>query len=101
MPPIVASCSMPGCQAPAKYKLGAPWSDGRVQELKNYGLACDDHLAPLFQTAEGRRAEYKAAPGETVDEIHIYQYSPGQLDKQHPRLVELERSCRSSVSGRS
>ena len=95
----VVCCSMSDCAKPAQYKLGAPWSNGRVSELKNYGLACADHLGALFRAAEDRRAQYKAAPGESIDQIHIYHYELGQLDKQHPRLVELEQTCRSWGAG--
>ena len=95
----IVTCSMSDCQKPAQYKLGAPWSNGRVSELKNYGLACEEHLGPLFRSAEDRRAQYKAAPGETIDHIHIYRYETGQLDKQHPRLVEQEEKCRSWGAG--
>jgi hypothetical protein len=47
---------MPDCDAAAKYKIAAPWSDGQFKELKTYGHACADHLVPIFRDAEDRRA---------------------------------------------
>jgi hypothetical protein len=99
MPRTIVTCSMPNCQKPVQYKLGAPWSDGSVRELKNYGLSCAAHVGELFRAAETRRAQYQPARGETIDKIHIYHYESGQLDREHPRLVELEESCRSGGPG--
>lgn len=99
MSKTIVHCSMPDCQRPATYKIAAPWSDGRYSELKTYGHACEDHLGAVFRAAEERRAKYKAAPGESVDEIGIYRYQKGWLDWQLHRLWGLEENYRSWGSG--
>ena len=99
MPITVVRCSMPGCREPATYKVAAPWSDGQFSELKTYGHACAEHLGPVFREAEERRATYRPAPGETVDEIGIYRYKDGWLDWQLQRLGDLEENYRSWGSG--
>jgi hypothetical protein len=96
---IVVRCSMPECEEPAAYKIAAPWSDGQFSELKTYGHACAKHLGPVFRDADIRRARYKSAPGESVDEIRIYRYEPGRRDRQLQRLGELEKNYRSWGSG--
>jgi hypothetical protein len=90
---------MPECREPARYKVAAPWSDGRFSELKTYGHACAEHLPPVFRAAEERRATYKPAPGETVDEIGIYRYETGWLDWQLQRESDLEERYRSWGAG--
>jgi hypothetical protein len=99
MLPSVVRCSMPDCGAPAEYKIAAPWSDGRFSELKTYGHACSRHIGPVYRDADLRRATYKAAPGESVDEIGIYRFEPGRRDRQLERRRELEKTYRSWGSG--
>jgi hypothetical protein len=95
----VVRCSMPDCQESAVYKIAAPWSDGRFSELKTYGHACSKHLGPVFRDSDIRRARYKAAPGESIDELAIYRYEPGRRDRQLQRLRDLEKTYRSWGSG--
>ena len=99
MLPTVVRCSLPDCGEPAVYKIAAPWSDGQFSELKTYGHACSKHLGQVFRDADLRRAKYRPAPGETVDELAIYQYEPGRRDRQLKRLWGLEENCRSWGSG--
>jgi hypothetical protein len=99
MLPTVVHCSMPDCQEPAAYKIAASWSDGRFSELKTYGHACSKHLGPVFRDADLRRATYRSAAGETVDELAIYRYEPGRRDRQLQRLHDLEKTYRSWGSG--
>jgi hypothetical protein len=99
MSTTVVRCSQPSCREPAAYKVAAPWSDRRFSELKTYGHACAEHLGPVFRAAEDRRATYQPAPGESVEDIHIYRYEKGLLDKQLQRLPELEENYRSWGSG--
>ena len=47
-------CSAPGCDRPALYKIAAIWSDGTSRELKNYGLACENHRDLQLSAARGR-----------------------------------------------
>jgi hypothetical protein len=92
---MIVRCSVPGCGAPASYKIAAPWSDGSFSELKTYGFACPDHLRVVFREAELRREAYPPSPGETVEEIGIYRYEQGKRDRQLQRLWGLEESYRS------
>jgi hypothetical protein len=99
MSKIVVRCSQPNCSEPAAYKVAARWSDRQFSELKTYGHACAEHLGPVFRAAEDRRATYRPAPGESVDEIRIYRYESGLRDRQLQRLPELEENYRSWGSG--
>jgi hypothetical protein len=90
---------MPECEEPAVYKIAAPWSDGRFSELKTYGHACAEHLGAIFRAAEERRATYKPAPGESVEEMGIYRSHNGWSGKQLERLWGLEENYRSWGSG--
>jgi hypothetical protein len=99
MLPTVVRCSLPDCGEPAVYKIAAPWSDGQFSELKTYGHACTKHLGPVFRDADLRRATYRSAPGETVDELGIYRYEAGKRDRQLQRLRDLEKTYRSWGSG--
>ena len=95
----IVRCSLPDCREPATYKIAAPWSDGRFSELKTYGHACPAHLGPVFRAAEERRATYRPAAGESVDEIGIYRFEHGWLDWELRRATELEKGHRSWGSG--
>ena len=88
-------CSLPGCGEAAAYKIAATWSDGNLAELKSYGFACADHLGPVFRDAERRHMTYRAAAGESIEEIGIYKYEPGKRDRQLQRLWGLEENYRS------
>lgn len=78
-------CSVAGCENRASYKVGAVWTDGTSRELKNYGLACDEHRAELLERARASRASIKTAEGETVGPVELYQLISGRRDSQLPR----------------
>jgi hypothetical protein len=42
-------CGKSRCGKPATHKIASPWSYGRFQELKCYGLACSEHFADTFR----------------------------------------------------
>jgi hypothetical protein len=88
-------CSIEECREPARYKIAAPWSDGRFSELKTYGFACSNHVGAVFRRAEARREDYPRTPGETVEEMAIYRYEQGKRDRQLQRLWGLEENYRS------
>lgn len=88
-------CAASGCDQLATYKIAAAWSDGTFSELKTYGHACAWHLGEIFRAAEARRASYRPAEGETLDELGIYKFEPGKLDRQLQRLWGLEENYRS------
>ena len=94
MTEMIVRCSASNCAEPAGYKVAAPWSDGRFSELKTYGHACHEHLGQVFRDAESRRRGYRAARGESVDEIGIYRYERGKPDRRLERLWGLEENYR-------
>jgi hypothetical protein len=88
----VVRCSEPDCDEPAKYKIAAPWSDGRFWELKTYGFACADHLRDVLRSAEMRWLEYEPVRGEAVHEIGVYRYETGKSDRQLERDQDIEQT---------
>lgn len=88
----VVLCSEPCCEAPAVYKIAAPWSDGRFSELKTYGFACVDHLRDVLRSAETRWLDYEPVKGEVVQDIGIYRYERGKSDRQLQRDQDIEDS---------
>jgi hypothetical protein len=95
MSKTIVECSAAGCGHPAAYKIAAAWSDGTFSELKTYGHACPAHLGEVFRAAEARRASYRPAEGESIDELGIYKFEPGKRDRQLQRLWGLEENYRS------
>ena len=81
-------CSALGCDRAAVYKVAAPWSDGTSRELKNYGLACDQHRAAQLARARAHRAGLNLAEGETVGDVGLYQLLPGVRDTELTRLPD-------------
>ena len=74
-------CSVPGCGRPAVYKVAAPWTFGSFAELKNYGTCCADHRDTLFERARAMHAQCRAAAGETIGPVGVYQILPGLRDR--------------------
>jgi hypothetical protein len=81
-------CSSPGCDQHATYKVAASWSDGSGWELKNYGLACDDHRISLLTRAQLHRQGLVLADGESVGEVALFEYRVETRDAERPRLPE-------------
>ncbi len=88
------TCSHPGCDQPAAYKIASSWSDGVFSELKSYGHACKEHLGVVFREAELRWRRSTPAEGETVEEVSIYRYEQGKRDRLLQRLWGLEENYR-------
>ena len=82
------TCSAPNCGKAALYKVAAPWSNGTSRELKNYGLACDEHRDSQLALAQLHRKDLKLADGETVGQVGLYQLIPGKRDAELPRLPD-------------
>ncbi len=74
------SCAVHDCQEPARYKIAAPWSNGQVRELKNYGLACEGHRNDLLNRARTQRSTLVLSEGETVGQIEVYHLEAGKRD---------------------
>jgi hypothetical protein len=81
-------CSAPGCDRVAVYKVAASWSDGTSRELKNYGLACEQHRETQLARARSHREGLKLAEGELVGEVGLYQLLPGLRDAELTRLPD-------------
>jgi hypothetical protein len=82
------TCSESGCKQPALYKLGAVWSDGTSQELKNYGLACEAHRECQLARAHRHRDGLRLADGETVGPIGLYVLEHGRRDSELNRAPQ-------------
>jgi hypothetical protein len=74
-------CSRPGCDRPAVYKIAASWSDGSSRELKNYGLACDQHRDQELAAAQGRHEVLRRGDDETVAPVELYRLISGCRDR--------------------
>jgi hypothetical protein len=81
-----ARCSAPHCDQPATYKVGAVWSDGTSRELKNYGLACEEHRESQLDRARRHRDGLRLADGETVGPVTLYRLQPGRRDTELPQV---------------
>ncbi len=82
------TCSFPGCDQAAHFKVAAPWSHGSSRELKNYGLTCDDHREVQFERAREARLDLKQTEDETVGAIGLYHLMPGMRDVDLPRISD-------------
>ena len=74
-------CTTPGCEAPAVYKIAASWSDGSSRELKNYGLACEQHRDDGLSAARRHHRELRRADDETVGPVALYHLLKGCRDQ--------------------
>lgn len=81
-------CSAPQCNQPAAYKVAAPWSNGTSHELKNYGLACEEHRDSQLARAQLHREGLALAEGETVGSVGLYKLEPGRRDATLQRLPD-------------
>jgi hypothetical protein len=91
MPPYPVLCSTRCCDRPALYKIAASWSDGVTQELKTYGLSCQECLGRWFHTSRAKQAACRTAAGEKLDPPGIYLLERGRRDVQLVRREDLEQ----------
>jgi hypothetical protein len=82
------TCSTPGCDRPALFKVAAAWSDGTSREMKNYGTVCEEHRDTLLTRARAHCDALKLAEGETVGPVGLYQLAPGRHDSELKRLTD-------------
>jgi hypothetical protein len=73
-------CTASGCRKPAVYKIAATWSDGSSGELKNYGLACEQHRDQELVVARRHHQGLKLAEDETVGPVELYVLRSGCRD---------------------
>ena len=76
------NCDIPGCGRPATRKVAAPWSDGSVSELKNYGVYCTEHAAEKLTEARRKQRRTRLFEGETIGDVTLYQLSEGRRDAE-------------------
>jgi hypothetical protein len=76
-----AGCSTPRCETPAVYKIAANWSDGSSRELKNYGLACEQHREEELAAARRRHQGISLSEDETVAPVELYRLIPECRDR--------------------
>lgn len=81
-------CSATHCDQPAVYKVAAPWSNGTSHELKNYGLACEDHRDSQRARAQIHRQGLALAEGETLGAVGLYRLDVGKRDAELTRLPD-------------
>ncbi|MBV8230694.1 MAG: hypothetical protein JO329_11975 [Planctomycetaceae bacterium] len=81
-------CTAPKCDKDAVYKIAATWSNSTSRELKNYGLACEDHRDSQLALAQLHRQGLKLAEGEAVGQVGLYQLVPGRRDTELTRLPD-------------
>jgi hypothetical protein len=86
-----AKCFSPGCPAAPRYKIAATWTSGALRELKNYGLACDDHREAIFERGRLHRRGLLLADDEVVGPVAIFSLEPGQRDGDRPCLADHGR----------
>jgi hypothetical protein len=78
----IPKCSEPKCDRPAEFKVGAVWSDGTSRELKNYGLACEDHRHSQLERARKHRDGLRLADGESVGPVALFVLEAGRRDTE-------------------
>jgi hypothetical protein len=83
-------CSALACDRPALYKIAAVWSDGTSRELKNYGLACEDHRDLQLSAAQGRLRSLRLTDAESVGPVELYILRTGCRDVDLPRVILCE-----------
>jgi hypothetical protein len=81
-------CSAPACGNPARFKVAAPWSNGTSHELKNYGLACDEHKESQLARAQVHRQGLRLAEGETLGAVGLYELAENRRDVELHRLPD-------------
>ncbi|OAI41675.1 hypothetical protein AYO40_02700 [Planctomycetaceae bacterium SCGC AG-212-D15] len=85
-------CYTPDCGKRAEYKIAARWSDGVTQELKTYGLCCEECLAEWFRRSREKQKACVKAKGETLDPPSIFRIEHGRRDRQLQHLPDKEQA---------
>ena len=79
-------CSTLGCDRPGVFKVAAPWSYGNINELKNYGVCCEEHRSSLLERAKAENASVPSAEGEKFGPVGLYQLVYGLRDADLKRV---------------
>jgi hypothetical protein len=94
-------CSANGCRNPAVYKIAATWRDGSSGELKNYGLACEQHRDQELAVARRHHEGLRLAEAETVGPVELYGLRSGCRDADLVRTATAAASSDESGAGSS
>lgn len=86
--PIV--CTNRPCPNPAQFKIAARWTDGITEELKTYGLTCEQCLADVYRRSMEKQKSCHLAQGEVLSLPRIFHLRRGQRDGELQPLPELE-----------
>ena len=89
-PSYLVLCTTEGCKAPAHYKIAAVWNDGTTEELKTYGLCCENHLQAQVRRSREKQKKCRLAEGETLSPPQVFRLEPGRRDRQLTRLPDIE-----------
>jgi hypothetical protein len=82
------TCSAPNCMRAAIYKIGASWSAGTSWELKNYGLACEEHKGSQLARAQLHREGLVLADGEAIGQVALFELRTNARDTELNRLAD-------------
>jgi hypothetical protein len=89
-PSYLVLCTTEGCKTPAQYKIAAVWSDGSTEELKTYGLCCDEHLEAQLHQSRDKQKSCRLADGETLSQPQVFRIESGRRDRELVRLPDIE-----------
>lgn len=92
MKPYEVFCLQPSCKNLANFKIASRWSDGGVEELKTYALACEKCLASAFFQSLVKHKSCRTIPGEVLESPMIFELRTGSHSKQLARRTDLEAS---------
>ncbi|NBR05343.1 MAG: hypothetical protein EBT92_06190 [Planctomycetes bacterium] len=93
MKPYKVFCYQPSCKNLANYKIASRWSDGGVEELKTYALACEKCLSEAFSQSFVKHKSCRTISGEILEPPMIFELQKGRHSNQLVRRTDLEASC--------
>lgn len=83
-------CYAPGCGELAQFKIASQWSDGTIDELKTYALACRECVPGLLEQSRGKQSSCRLGPGEILLAPMVYLLHLGSTDLELQRCTEWE-----------
>ena len=92
MKPYKVLCLQSSCKNLANFKIASRWSDGGVEELKTYALACEKCLASTFSQSFVKHKNCRTIPGEVLESPMIFELHTGKHSNQLVRRTDLEDS---------
>jgi hypothetical protein len=96
MPPYPLICYEPGCGKEARYKIAARWSDGLTEELKTYGLTCEDCLQAWFIRSHAKHEACRRTPGEKRGLVSVFAMYDGNGARNLQPRPDLEQKFMTS-----